>query len=114
MGRLIDCDKLCSDLLDRWSIADKEKDNTIRSLMADVVTPIVASQPTVDAVPKEIEQANTDEILCKIKDRINQEIDELKVNGEEHSYVVRQNGLLIADGLRMALRIIREVGDEQA
>lgn len=50
MGRLIDCDKLCSDLLDRWSIADKEKDNTIRSLMADVVTPIVASQPTVDAI----------------------------------------------------------------
>lgn len=55
----------------------------------------------------------TDEILCKIKDRINQEIEELKENGEKHSDEVRQNGLLIAEGLRMALRIIREVGDEQ-
>ena len=50
----------------------------------------------------------TDEILCKIKDRINQEIDELKENGEKHADDVRQNGLLIAEGLRIALRIIRE------
>lgn len=55
----------------------------------------------------------TDEILCKIKDRINQEIDELKENGERHSDEVRQNGLLIAEGLRMALRIIREVEGEK-
>ena len=50
----------------------------------------------------------TDEILCKIKGRINQEIDELNENGEAHADEVRQNGLLIAEGLRMALRIIRE------
>lgn len=51
MGRLIDCDKLCTDLLERWNIADKNREDQIRWLMADVVTPIVACQPTVDAVP---------------------------------------------------------------
>jgi len=56
--------------------------------------------------------SKTDEILCKIKDRINQEIEELKVNGEKHSDDVRQNGLLIAEGLRVALRIIWEVEEE--
>lgn len=50
MGRLIDCDKLCTDLLERWNIADKNREDQIRWLMADVVTPIVACQPTVDAV----------------------------------------------------------------
>lgn len=51
MGRLIDCDKLCTDLLERWNIADKNREDQIRWLMADVVTPIVACQPTVDAIP---------------------------------------------------------------
>lgn len=51
----------------------------------------------------------TDEILCKIEDRIIQEIVELNVNGEKHSDEVRQNGLLIAEGLRMALRIVEEI-----
>lgn len=55
----------------------------------------------------------TDETLCRIKDWINQEIDELKENGEKHSDEVRQNGLLITEGLRMALRIIREVEGEK-
>lgn len=50
MGRLIDIDRLCNDLAKRWSIADEKKENTIRAVMADVVTPIVVSQPTVDAV----------------------------------------------------------------
>lgn len=50
MGRLIDCDKLCTDLLERWNIADKNREDQIRWLMADVVTPIVVSQPTVDTV----------------------------------------------------------------
>ena len=50
MGRLIDIDRLCNDLAKRWSIADKKKENTIRAVMADVVTPIVVSQPIVDAV----------------------------------------------------------------
>ena len=48
MGRLIDCDKLCEDLLERWHVADKNRENQIIQLMADIVTPIVASQPTVD------------------------------------------------------------------
>ena len=51
MGRLIDIDRLCDDLAKRWSIADKKKEDLIRAVMADVVTPIVVSQPTVDAVP---------------------------------------------------------------
>ena len=51
MGRLIDIDRLCNDLAKRWSIADKKKEDIIRAVMADVVTPIVVSQPTVDAVP---------------------------------------------------------------
>lgn len=50
MRRLIDIDKLCNDLMERWSIADKKKEDLIRAVMADVVTPIVVSQPTVDAV----------------------------------------------------------------
>ena len=50
MGRLIDIDRLCNDLAKRWSIADKKKEDLIRVVMADVVTPIVVSQPTVDAV----------------------------------------------------------------
>lgn len=50
MGRLIDIDRLCNDLMERWNIADKKKEDLIRAVMADVVTPIVVSQPTVDAV----------------------------------------------------------------
>lgn len=48
--RLIDADKLCEDLLERWHIADKEKEDLIRVVMADVVTPIVVNQKTIDAV----------------------------------------------------------------
>lgn len=50
MERLIDIDRLCNDLAKRWSIADKKKEDLIRAVMADVVTPIVVSQPTVDAI----------------------------------------------------------------
>lgn len=51
MTRLIDADKLASDLLERWHTADKEAESLISAAMANVVTPILASQPTVDAVP---------------------------------------------------------------
>jgi len=47
MMRLIDADALCEALLDRWSIADTHKEKLIQAVMADVVTPIVVSQPTV-------------------------------------------------------------------
>lgn len=46
--KLIDKDKLCEDLLNRWSIADTRKEDLIRQVMADVVTPIVVSQPTIE------------------------------------------------------------------
>jgi len=48
MSRLIDADKLCEDLLDRWSIADTRKEELIRRVMADIVTPIIASQPSAE------------------------------------------------------------------
>ncbi len=46
--KLIDADRLCEDLLNRWNIADTRKEELIRQVMADIVTPIVISQPTVE------------------------------------------------------------------
>lgn len=46
--RLIDADKLCEDLLERWSIADTRKEELIRQVMADIVTPIIAGQSTIE------------------------------------------------------------------
>ena len=48
MGRAIDIDKLCTDLMERWDIADKQKEELVRQVMADIVVPIVVSQPTVE------------------------------------------------------------------
>ena len=45
--RAIDADKLCEDLLKRWDTADKNKEKLIAALMAEIVTPIVVSQPTI-------------------------------------------------------------------
>lgn len=47
--RAIDADKLCEDLLTRWSIADEKQEQAVREIMANVVTPIVVSQPTITA-----------------------------------------------------------------
>ncbi len=46
--RMIDADALCKDLLDRWNIADSRKEELIRAVMADIVTPIIACQPTIN------------------------------------------------------------------
>lgn len=46
--RLIDADRLCEDLLNRWNIADTKKEELIRQVMADIVTPIVVSQPIIE------------------------------------------------------------------
>lgn len=48
--RLIDADKLCEDFVERWEIADKEKESAIIGVFANIVTPIVVGQPTVDPV----------------------------------------------------------------
>ena len=48
MGRAIDIDKLCTDLMERWDIADKQKEELVKQVMADIVTPIVVSQPTIE------------------------------------------------------------------
>ena len=46
--RLIDADALCEDLLKRWSVAETRKEELIKAVMADVVTPIIACQPTIE------------------------------------------------------------------
>lgn len=46
-GRLGDLDALCEDLLERWSVAETKKEELIKAVMADVVTPIIACQPTI-------------------------------------------------------------------
>ena len=46
-GRLVDADVLCEDLLGRWSVAETRKEDLIKAVMADVVTPIIACQPTI-------------------------------------------------------------------
>ena len=51
----------------------------------------------------------TDETLNRIRTAINAEIEELHCNSEEHSYDVQVNAIMIAEGLRRALRIIEEI-----
>lgn len=46
---LIDRETLCQDLLDRWNVADEKEEEEIQNVMADVVTPIVFSQPIIEA-----------------------------------------------------------------
>ena len=46
-GRLGDLDALCEGLLERWSVAETRKEELIKAVMADVVTPIIACQPTI-------------------------------------------------------------------
>ena len=52
--RAIDVDKLCTDLMERWNIEDKQKEELVRQVMADIVTPIVASQPTIEPEPSQV------------------------------------------------------------
>lgn len=78
--RLIDADKLCEDLLNRWNIADTRKEELIRQVMADVVTPIVVSQPTVgsqlkwilcsEKMPEEHEWVGTKKFGTTISDKV--------------------------------------------
>ena len=46
--RLIDADKLCTDLLDRWDIVDTRKEELSRAVTADIITLIIACQPTIE------------------------------------------------------------------
>ena len=48
--RLIDADALASDLMERWNTADEQADKQIIAVLANVVTPILVGQPTIDAV----------------------------------------------------------------
>ena len=64
MGRLIDASALCEALMTRWSIADKNAEKMIQEVMADVVTPIVVSQPTIKT--KQIKYYDEEEKIWKI------------------------------------------------
>lgn len=78
--KLIDADQLCEDLLNRWSIADTKEEELIRQVMADVVTPIVISQPTVEPqlkwilcsekMPEEHEWVGTKKFGTTISDEV--------------------------------------------
>ena len=46
-GRLVDMNLLCEDLIKRWDIADVAKEEMIKAIMAEIVTPIIVSQPTI-------------------------------------------------------------------
>lgn len=48
--RLIDAEVLASDLMERWNTADEQAEKEIVAVLANVVTPILVGQPTVDAV----------------------------------------------------------------
>lgn len=52
MPRYIDAAGLCGDLLNRWHTAEKAKEQLITDVMADIVVPIVVSQPTADVVER--------------------------------------------------------------
>lgn len=48
--RLIDAEALASDLMERWNTADEDAEKEIIAVLANIVTPILVGQPTVDAV----------------------------------------------------------------
>ena len=53
--------------------------------------------------------AMTDETLNRIRTAINAEIAELRENSDKHSHEVQTNAIMIAEGLRRALRIVEEI-----
>lgn len=98
---------------------DKLEDTVYRKAVQMLLAYFVPKERYAEAVdglrrlpPAADTNVATTDTFCKIKDRIMQEIDELKENGVKHSDDVRQNGLLIAEGLWVALQIIREVKEE--
>lgn len=62
--RIIDADAMCEALLTRWHTADKNAKKIIKEVMADVVVPIVVSQPTIET--KEIKYYDEDDSVWKI------------------------------------------------
>ena len=50
-----------------------------------------------------------DDTLNRIRTAINAEIEELHCNSGEHSYDIQVNAIMIAEGLRRALRIVEEI-----
>lgn len=50
MARLIDADAFAERMLKVWDTADEQKRTDIVAILADLVTPILVSTPTIDAV----------------------------------------------------------------
>ena len=46
--KLIDADKLCDDLMKRYDIADERNEWMIKGVLSNIVTPIIACQPTIN------------------------------------------------------------------
>ena len=57
-------------------------------------------------------KAMDDDTLSRIRTAINAEIAELHCNMGKHSKEVQTNAIMMVEGLQMALRIIREVEEE--
>ena len=88
--RLIDADALCNDLLERWSIADTQKEELVRAVMADIVTPIVVSQPTIE--PNHIEYTESEMKILELMFHIIKETIEMQNGYMEIDYVSFDRG----------------------
>lgn len=68
--RLIDAEQLCKDLMKRWTTADKDKEKLISEVMAEIVTPIVVAQPTVNQwipVSERLPKCEQEVLICTEK-----------------------------------------------
>ena len=54
-GRLIDVEILCEKIMTAWDIADIEKKQIVSAVIADIITRIVVSTPTIIPASKEDE-----------------------------------------------------------
>ena len=67
--RLIDADEFAERMLKAWGTADEQKRADIVAILANIVTPILAGTPTVDAAPvvrcKDCKYSNDDGTICR-------------------------------------------------
>lgn len=67
--RLIDADEFAERMLKAWDTADEQKRADIVAILANIVTPILAGTPTVDAAPvvrcKDCKYSNDDGTICR-------------------------------------------------
>lgn len=67
MARYIDAELFADRLLNAWTTADQEKKFEIVAILANIVTPILASTPTADVAPRaEVAREIFEEIITTI------------------------------------------------